>query len=109
MENGYYTERMKQHGIEVMVPDADGRTLTHNVIFDELCAGKVLDRSREVLIGLIAKAKSEGADAVILGCTEICLILDPFNLLLPGFDSTTIHAEAAVAVALGMRTESRAA
>ncbi|MDK1378399.1 MULTISPECIES: aspartate/glutamate racemase family protein [unclassified Sinorhizobium] len=101
MEHGFYAERMKRHGIELMVPDADGRTLTHNVIFDELCAGKVLEPSRQALVALIEKAKAEGADAVILGCTEICLILDPANLPLPGFDSTAIHAEAAVEFALG--------
>lgn len=109
MEHGFYAERMKTHGIDLMVPDADGRTLTHNVIFDELCAGKVLDRSREALIALIEKAKAEGADAVILGCTEICLILDPTDLPLPGFDSTAIHAKAAVEFALGGGTVSRAA
>lgn len=109
MEHGFYAERMKRHGIDLMVPDAEGRTLTHNVIFDELCAGKVLETSRAALIALIDKAKAEGADAVILGCTEICLILDPANLPLPGFDSTAIHAEAAVDFALGGRRTSCAA
>ncbi|OAP38624.1 aspartate racemase [Sinorhizobium glycinis] len=109
MEHGFYAERMKAHGIELIVPDADGRKLTHEVIFDELCAGKVLDASRAALVALVEKAKAEGADAVILGCTEICLILDPANLPLPGFDSTAIHAEAAVEFALSMRDVSRAA
>ncbi|MCA1407985.1 aspartate/glutamate racemase family protein [Ensifer sp. IC3342] len=109
MEHGFYAERMKRHGIELMVPDADGRTLTHNVIFDELCAGKVLEPSRTALVTLIEKAKAEGADAVILGCTEICLILDPAKLPLPGFDSTAIHAEAAVEFALGREKVNRAA
>ncbi|MBP1883197.1 aspartate/glutamate racemase family protein [Sinorhizobium mexicanum] len=109
MEHGFYAERMKGHGIELMVPDADGRTLTHNVIFDELCAGKVQEPSRKALVALIETAKAEGADAVILGCTEICLILDPANLPLPGFDSTAIHAEAAVEFALGREKASRAA
>jgi len=109
MEHGFYAERMRAHGLEVMVPDAAGRTLTHNVIFDELCAGKVLKTSREALIALIERAKADGADAVILGCTEICLILDPARLPLPGFDSTAIHAEAAVEFALGKRCMSHAA
>ncbi|MDK1386900.1 aspartate/glutamate racemase family protein [Sinorhizobium sp. 8-89] len=109
MEHGFYAERMKGHGIDLMVPDADGRTLTHNVIFDELCAGKVLESSRTALVALIEKAKAEGADAVILGCTEICLILDPANLPLPGFDSTAIHADAAVEFALGGEAVSCAA
>ncbi|MDX0868450.1 amino acid racemase [Sinorhizobium medicae] len=109
MEHGFYAERMKTHGIDLMVPDAAGRTLTHNVIFDELCAGRVLDSSRDALIALIEKAKADGADAVILGCTEICLILDPANLPIPGFDSTAIHAEAAVEFALGGPSITRAA
>lgn len=109
MEHGFYAERMKSHGIEVMVPDAAGRTLTHNIIFDELCAGKVLSPSRKALIDLIDTAEAEGADAVILGCTEICLILEPKSLPLPGFDSTAIHADAAVEFALGVEDLRRAA
>lgn len=101
MEHGYYHERMKQHDMDVMVPDADGRTLVHNIIFEELCAGKVLDRSRGVFMSLIEKAKAEGADSVIFGCTEICLILAADELPLPGFDSTAIHTKAAVQFALG--------
>lgn len=100
MEHGFYAERMAGLGIEVMVPDADDRTLVHDVIFKELCAGVVSDASREALFAVIAKAKAEGADAVILGCTEICLILDPATLALPGFDSTAIHAASAVEFAL---------
>jgi len=100
MEHGFYAERMRLHGIEVMVPDADGRTATHDIIFSELCAGKVRPQSREKLIAIVEKAKTEGADSVILGCTEICLILDPDHLPLPGFDSTTIHADAAVEFSL---------
>lgn len=100
MEHGFYAERMRRHGIEVMVPDADGRTATHDIIFSELCAGEVRPQSREKLIAIVEKAKSEGADSVILGCTEICLILDPDHLPLPGFDSTTIHADAAVEFSL---------
>ncbi|SIT50987.1 conserved hypothetical protein [Paraburkholderia piptadeniae] len=101
MENGFYQERMKRHDIGVVVPDADGRTKVHSIIFDELCAGKVVDSSRDVLIALIEKAKADGADSVIFGCTEICLILETDKLPLPGFDSTAIHGEAAVAFALG--------
>jgi aspartate racemase len=100
MEHGFYANRMHRHGIEVLVPDADGRTATHNIIFDELCAGEIRPHSRETLIAIVEKAKAEGADSVILGCTEICLTLDPARLPLPGFDSTTIHADAAVAFAL---------
>ncbi|AGW95201.1 MULTISPECIES: aspartate/glutamate racemase family protein [Cupriavidus] len=101
MESGFYRARMLTHDIDVVVPDTEGRTITHDIIFNELCAGKVLDDSREALISLINKAKLEGADAVIFGCTEICMILETDKLPLPGFDSTAIHVEAAVDFALG--------
>ncbi|MBD9372829.1 aspartate/glutamate racemase family protein [Rhizobium sp. ARZ01] len=101
MEQGFYAERMADRGITIIVPDADDRTTVHDVIFQELCAGKVLDSSRDKLLAIVEKAKLAGADSVILGCTEICLILDPAVLPLPGFDSTAIHAEAAVDFALG--------
>lgn len=100
MEHAFYAERMRRHGIDIMVPDADGRSATHAIIFEELCAGHVLDSSRQRLIAIIEKAKADGADSVILGCTEICLILDPDALPLPGYDSTTIHAQAAIDFAL---------
>lgn len=96
MENGFYPARMAQHGIEVMVPDAEGRTVTHDIIFNELCAGKVLETSRAALIALVDQAQRQGADSVIFGCTEICLILEVDKLPLPGFDSTAIHVDAAV-------------
>lgn len=109
MEQGFYAERMRKRGIEIMVPDADDRTATHNIIFDELCAGSVRDCSRETLLGIIEKARTAGADSVILGCTEICMILDPAALSLPGFDSTTIHAEGAVDFALSAERDRKAA
>jgi aspartate racemase len=104
MEHGFYGERMQRAaGISPIVPDEAGRALVHSVIFDELCAGVVRDSSRAAMTALIEKARSEGADCVILGCTEICLLLDPDALPLPGFDSTRIHARAAVDFALGAR------
>jgi aspartate racemase len=109
MEQPFYAERMKRHGVDIMVPDAEGRTATHDIIFEELCAGRVLDQSRDRLVAIIEKAKANGADSVILGCTEICLILDPAALSLPGYDSTTIHAEAAVDFALDGTVGRRAA
>jgi aspartate racemase len=101
MEQGFYTGRMQDNGIAPMLPDEAGRVATHAIIFDELCAGRVIDASRERLTGLIAQAAAQGADSVILGCTELALILDPAALPLPGYDSTAIHADAAVAFALG--------
>ncbi|MBJ3786783.1 aspartate/glutamate racemase family protein [Devosia sediminis] len=101
MEHGFYTSRMKTLGLDVMVPEADERALVHSVIFDQLCQGEVCDASRRAYLSIIDKARAGGADSVILGCTEIGLLLDPEALPLPGYDSTTIHADAAVRFALG--------
>jgi aspartate racemase len=111
MEHGFYGDRMKERGLEVVVPDADDRATVHDIIFNELCAGRVPDSSREKLMAIIGRAVAAGADSIILGCTEICLILDPDRLPLPGFDSTAIHAMAAVDFAVGASsgTKSRAA
>jgi aspartate racemase len=109
MEHGLYSDRMKALGIEVMVPDADDRTDIHDIIFSELCAGRVEDASRLRAIAMIDKAKAAGADSIILGCTEICLLLDPSDLPLPGVDSTEIHAQAAVDFALGQALGERSA
>jgi len=95
MEDSFYHDRFASHGLKAIVPDAEGRERTHAIIFEELCAGRVLDSSRQELLAIIDKAKDQGADSVILGCTEICLSLDPDALVLPGFDSTAIHCAAA--------------
>nr|CAD6616843.1 aspartate/glutamate racemase family protein [Rhizobium sp. TCK] len=100
MEHGFYTNRMKPLGINVMVPEAEDRADMHDIIFRELCAGLVRDDSRDRALAMIEKAKAAGADSVILGCTEICLLIDPKTLPLPCIDSTAVHAGAAVDFAL---------
>lgn len=100
MEHGFYAERMMRHGIEVQVPDAADRAICHGVIFDELCQGVVTPRGRQALYDMAVRGRDRGADSVILGCTELGLSIAPDALPLPGFDSTVIHAEAAVAFAL---------
>lgn len=100
MEHGFYTDRMRALGLDPRVPEVDDRTIVHDVIFEELCAGTVKETSREAYVAIIEKARQAGADCVILGCTEICLLLDPDSLPLPGFDSTTIHSRAAADFAL---------
>lgn len=100
MEHGFYSHRMAAHGISVQVPDADDRAAVHEVIFNELCQGIVSGASRERLECIVEAAAKNGADSVILGCTEIQLLLEADGLALPGYDSTVIHAEAAVRFAL---------
>lgn len=95
MEDGFYHAQMARHGIDVMVAPKAARDRIHTIIFDELCRGSVRDESRDEMFAYIEQAKADGADSIILGCTEICLLLDPGALPLPGFDSTRIHCEAA--------------
>lgn len=101
MEHGFYSDRMKSLGIDVVVPDAADRITLHDIIFNELCAGKILNSSRDKLMTIIERARLQDADSIIFGCTEIGLILNPGNLPLPGFDTAAIHAAAAVNFALG--------
>ena len=101
MEHGFYADRMRAGaGIAVMTPVAEDRSLVHGIIFDELCRGIVRLESRAAMHEVIARGVAAGADSVILGCTEICLLLDADGLIVPGFDSTNIHAQAAVRFAL---------
>ncbi|MBE7733096.1 aspartate/glutamate racemase family protein [Devosia faecipullorum] len=100
MEHGFYTDRMRSLGLDVIVPATAERQVVHDVIFDELCKGQIRDGARDAYLSIIETARAEGADSVILGCTEISLLLDPTTLALPGYDSTTIHADAALRFAL---------
>jgi aspartate racemase len=94
--------RLQQRfGLTVRVPDEADRALMHRVIFEELCRGRVLDTSRDAIVALIARQRAAGADAVILGCTEIGLLIDAGCSPLPVFDTTELHAAAAVQWMLG--------
>jgi aspartate racemase len=89
--------RLQQRfGLNVSVPDEADRALMHRVIFEELCRGRVLPASRDAVVALIARQQAAGADAVILGCTEIGMLIDARCSLLPVFDTTELHAAAAV-------------
>lgn len=100
MEHGFYHDRMSALGIDVFVPDAGDRLAVHEIIFSELCQGIICEESRAHLHQIIAKSAASGADSVIFGCTEIQLLIDASELSLPGYDSTAIHADAAVRFAL---------
>jgi aspartate racemase len=102
MEAEFYRQRLaSRFGLEVLVPPAADRTLVHAVIYDELCHGTVRAESRRAYERVIDAFAQQGAQAVILGCTEIMLLVDPEESSLPVFDTTRLHAEAAVDWALG--------
>ena len=101
MEDDFYRGRLeKKHGLEVVVPDEADRQLVHQVIYYELCDGRLQEESRKKFQAVIEKLAGAGAQGVILGCTEIGLLVKQKNSPLPVFDTTVIHAEAAVEYAL---------
>ncbi|MFD4908142.1 aspartate/glutamate racemase family protein [Kitasatospora purpeofusca] len=100
MEQDFYRDRLASHGLHVLVPDPAGRALVHRVIYEELCLGVVREESRAEYRRVIAGLVAEGAEGVILGCTEIELLVGPDDSPVPVFPTTRIHAEAAVTAAL---------
>lgn len=101
MEEGFYRERLKEkHGIDVIIPKENERELVHRVIYDELCLGIVKRESKERFKEIIEGLVSRGAEGIILGCTEIPLLIKQEDADVPIFDTTTIHAKAAVELML---------
>ncbi|SKA20541.1 aspartate/glutamate racemase family protein [Consotaella salsifontis] len=106
MEQPFYKDRLTDsHGLEVLVPEADDRARVHEIIYRELVAGIVNPQSRSIYREIIERLIAEGAEAIILGCTEIMLLVKPEDSAVPLFDTTTLHAEAAVEMALGATTD----
>jgi aspartate racemase len=101
MEQDFYRGRMQdRHGIDVVVPEAPDRARVHQIIYDELCHGIVRDESRDVYRRIIDSMQAQGVGGVILGCTEIALLIAQKDVTLPVFDTTALHAHAAVEWAL---------
>lgn len=101
MEDDFYRGRLTtRHGLDVLVPNERERRVVHGVIYNELCQGIVRQSSREVFREIMAGLGAAGAQAIILGCTEIALLVDSRDTPLPLFDTTRIHAEKAVQLAL---------
>lgn len=101
MEHDFYKGRVRErHGIEALVPDENGREIVHRVIYDELCRGIVRQQSKDSYLAEIERLRMGGADGVILGCTEVGMLIGPEDVALPVFDTTRLHAEAAMAFAL---------
>ncbi len=96
MTGPVYTDIFAQHGIQYLIPDEDSRNQVDRIIMDELVYGIIKDESRKFFLGLISSFRSAGANAVVLGCTEIPLIVLPANSSLPVLDSTRILARAAI-------------
>lgn len=100
MEQAFYRDRLAGHGLTVLVPDDDDRADVHRVIYDELCRGVIDPASRRRFQDVIGRLAAAGAEGVVLGCTEIELLIGPEDCDLPVFPTTRLHVEAAVAAAL---------
>ena len=93
MEHDFYSGRLEENGFLVLTPDAAQRADVHRIIYDELCLGTIEDTSRERYRGIMADLVRRGAEGIILGCTEICLLVGAADTSVPVFDTTRIHAE----------------
>jgi len=96
MEEAFYRERLRElHGLDVIVPDAADRDAVHRIIYDELCTGRVIESSRARYRRIVDRLVARGAGGIILGCTEISMLIGPADASVPTFDTTLIHARAA--------------
>jgi len=101
MAEQFYRDRLKKRfDIEVAVPEEDEQAVVHRIIYDELCRGEIRDSSRQSCLEIIEKLIERGAEGIILGCTELPLLICSGDVQVPVFDTTRLHAEAAVELAL---------
>jgi aspartate racemase len=102
MEHDFYRGRLEERfGLNILTPDAADRQIIHDIIYNELCLGSIRDDSRRAYLTIMDKLVARGAQAVILGCTEIALLVQPAHTAIPLYDTTALHARAAVEWALG--------
>lgn len=101
MEKDFYKGRLeKEYNLNVIIPDAPDRALVHQIIYEELCLGKINEASKNEYLRIIDRLVAQGAEGIILGCTEIALLITPDHTNVRLFDTTEIHAHKAVAMAL---------
>jgi len=101
MEQDFYLGRLREkHGLDVVVPNADERTVVHEIIYQELCRGIVRESSRDQYLHILQRLVDQGAEGIILGCTEITMLISPADCPVPAFDTTGLHARQAVDWAL---------
>ncbi|MBM7097422.1 aspartate/glutamate racemase family protein [Bacillus sp. H-16] len=93
MEESFMTDRLEQHGLQVITPEKNERELIHHIIFEELCVGKVRDTSRKRMLEVVERLYEEDVQGIILGCTELHMLINQEIVDLPIFDSTQLHVE----------------
>jgi aspartate racemase len=104
MEQDFYRDRLTRHGLRVIVPEPDDRAEVHRIIYDELCLGDVREASRQTYRMVIDRLVRSGAQGIILGCTEIELLISPADSPVPVFPTSRLHVEAAVNAAVQDKT-----
>ncbi len=100
MEQSFYRDRLVEASLHPIIPDENDRAEVHRIIYDELCMDIIEDESRSKFEDVAQRLVAVGADSVILGCTEVCMLLNQGNVTVPVFDTTRIHCEAAIDLAL---------
>jgi len=100
MEQAFYRERLREHGLEVLTPEEADRAIVHRIIYEELCLGRIEPDSRAEYRRIMERLVAQGAEAIILGCTEITLLVNGYDATVPLFDTTAIHARQAAVHAL---------
>lgn len=100
MEQEFYKARLRDHGIDVIIPNEADRKIVHRIIYEELCLGVIDPNSQQQYIAIVERLIAEGAQGIVLGCTEICMLIGELKFSVPLFDTTTIHAKEAVSFAL---------
>lgn len=100
MEQEFYKARLRDHGIDVIIPNEADRKIVHRIIYEELCLGVINPDSQQQYIAIVERLIAEGAQGIVLGCTEICMLIGELKFSVPLFDTTTIHAKEAVSFAL---------
>lgn len=109
MEQDFYKARLQDYGIEVIIPNEADRKIVHSIIYEELCLGVINSDSQQKYIAIVERLIAEGAQGVILGCTEICMLIGELKFSVPLFDTTTIHAKEAVIFSLNENKNSNSA
>lgn len=109
MEQDFYKARLQGHGIDVIIPNEADRKIVHDIIYEELCLGVINPDSRQKYETIVEALIAEGAEGIILGCTEICMLIGELKFSVPLFDTTTIHAKEAVSFSLNENTNSKSA
>lgn len=101
MTQDFYRNKLIERGIEVIIPKNEDIKIVNNVIYDELCCGLISPESKEKYLEIISKLQNAGAEAIVLGCTEIGLLIKQEDVFLPVYDTTLIHAEKAALMTVG--------